>query len=263
MMKNSESKHDCKLIVANWKMNHRRSEASIFATKMKSWLAECPIAGLDSVEAVVCPPFTLLAQLSKDFANFHNLSTGAQDVSFAEDGAYTGDISAAMVEDCGADYAILGHSERRIYHNESDAIINAKAKLAQNHGLTPIICVGESEEERTNGNFLQIVADQINAVTNGLREDFVIAYEPIWAIGSGKIPTLESIAEMHLYIKGLLSKCGFGAIKIIYGGSVKPNNSREIMMTQGVDGVLVGGASLLAEDFIAIILAAESVGDYF
>jgi triosephosphate isomerase len=211
-------------------------------------------------EIMVCPPATLLAQARWALTG-SNILLGAQDCHPLPSGAHTGDLSAEMLADAGATAVIVGHSERRKDHGETDALVNAKARAALRAGLTAIICVGETEEQRDQGNTLDIVRHQIEgSVPEGAGgSNIVIAYEPVWAIGSGVTPTPADIAEVHGFIRSelgrLLGKAEIGALRILYGGSVKPANASELLFVPDVDGALVGGASLTVSDFYAILSA--------
>ena len=228
------------LIAGNWKMNGRLGDAERIAAPLAG-----PAAGL-SCELLVCPPATLLAAVAQRLAGTA-VAVGAQDCHAAPDGAHTGDLSAAMLRDAGATWVILGHSERRADHGETDAAVRAKAAAAQAAGLAPIVCVGETESERLAGTHLHVVRRQ---VSGSLPDGFsgVIAYEPVWAIGSGRTPTLDQVAEMHAAIRDLVGP----GVRILYGGSVKPANAAELLAVPEVGGALVGGASLKAGDFLAI-----------
>jgi triosephosphate isomerase len=243
------------LIVGNWKMNGTLAHADHFAAELLASLSVMPIAGS---RLVVCPPATLLADLSVLFAG-SDIEVGAQDCHAAEAGAHTGDISAAMLADCGASYVIVGHSERRTDHGETDARVAAKAKAAIEAGLIAIICVGETAAEREQGQTLDVVARQIrHSVPEGAtKETCAIAYEPVWAIGSGKIPSLAEIATVHAHLAACVAaqSPAMAGAKLLYGGSVKPGNAAEIRAIDGVDGCLIGGASLNAADFLAIARA--------
>ncbi|OEO29490.1 triose-phosphate isomerase [Devosia insulae DS-56] len=208
---------------------------------------------------VLCPPATLLERLN-DLASPAGIVTGGQDCHSAASGAHTGDISAQMLADAGAQYVIVGHSERRTNHGETDALVQQKALAAHASGLVPIICVGETEAERDAGGAVAVVIGQLEGSVpdDWSGHDIVIAYEPVWAIGTGRTPTSADIAEMHNAIREQL-KSRFGergaAVRILYGGSMKPSNASEILRIANVNGGLVGGASLLANDFHAIISA--------
>lgn len=244
-----------KIIAGNWKMYGARSMAEALCREVVGCAD-----GLD-VQVVICPPAVLLAQVSALLAGSKHVKSGGQTCHTQAEGAYTGDISAAMVKDAGATYVILGHSERRRDHFETDSAIRQAAALALQTGLIPIICVGESEDERKSGKALDVVGQQVRDClpeAAGIH-DFVLAYEPVWAIGSGATPTTDDIAAMHAHILSVASeRTGKekAAIPTLYGGSVKAANAREIMQTAGVSGVLVGGASLKADEFCRIISAA-------
>jgi triosephosphate isomerase len=204
-------------------------------------------------DVAVCPPLTLLA-LAATHLKGAVLGLGAQDVTPGGDGAHTGDVNAAMLADAGAAYVIVGHSERRADHGESDASVKTKAEAALAAGLTPIICVGESLENRKAGQAGEVVRAQVLAsVPAGAGARIAVAYEPIWAIGTGLTPTISEIAEIHSLIRQTLPDSA--GVRLLYGGSVKPANAAEIFTAADVDGALVGGASLKAVDFAAIIAA--------
>ena len=242
------------LIVGNWKMNGRRDDAARVAASLRG-----PAAAL-SCDLVVCPPATLLVALAERLAGAP-VALGAQDCHAAADGAHTGDLSAAMLREAGATWVILGHSERRANHAETDAMVRAKTVAAQAAGLTPIVCVGETEAARQAGHHLAMVRRQLAA---SLPDGFagVVAYEPIWAIGSGRTPAAAEVAEMHGAIRAVL-RARFGAaaaaMRILYGGSVKPDNAAALLAVAEVGGALVGGASLVAADFLAIARAAPAL----
>ena len=216
-----------------------------------------------AVDLLLCPPATLLHRMAELTAS-SPIAVGGQDCHSAASGAHTGDISAEMLLDAGARAVILGHSERRTDHEESSEIVRTKARSAQAIGLTAVICLGESLSQRDSANTLDIIAGQLAASLpdNSTAENLVIAYEPIWAIGTGKVPTLAQIGEVHDFIRTRLER-RFGAgvgrgTRILYGGSVKPDNASEIFRVPNVDGALVGGASLKAADFSPIIKALEA-----
>jgi triosephosphate isomerase len=235
-----------KLIAGNWKMNGLAADSRERAEKLAA-AAKNP-----AFQMVLCPPATLLAQMA--WALKGAIPLGGQDCHAKESGAFTGDISASMLKDAGCAYVITGHSERRQYHKETDAEVAAKTKAAHAAGLIVIVCVGETDAERTAGRAEEIVATQLKgSIPEGSTpQNTVIAYEPVWAIGTGKVASPEDVKSMHAFIRG---KVGAG-FKLLYGGSVKASNAREILHTPNVDGVLVGGASLKAEEFIAIAEAA-------
>ena len=243
------------LLAGNWKMNGlRASLAEIRA--LNRGLAETPPRG----DILVCPPATLIAEAAKA-AEGGPVAIGGQDCHPLASGAFTGDISAEMLRDAGATAVIVGHSERRLYHGEVDSMIAAKVKAAHRAGLTAILCVGENEAQRKQGRATEVVAAQLQASVPAEMAvtDLVVAYEPIWAIGTGKTPRALEIAQMHGAVRALLT-ARFGSegadIRILYGGSVKPENAAEILSVPNVDGALIGGASVKAADFLAIIRAA-------
>jgi triosephosphate isomerase len=221
---------------------------------LKERLAQKPVPEAD---IMVCPPATLLAQ-ARYFLTGSEIKLGAQDCHTLPSGPHTGDISAEMLADAGAEAVIVGHSERRADHGETDALVNAKASAAHRAGLTAIICIGETERERREGATLEVVRRQLQAsLPRASRAaNTVIAYEPVWAIGSGLTPTPADVAEVHAYIRGelglVLGEEEARGLRILYGGSVKPANASELLFVPGVDGALVGGASLKAADFYAI-----------
>ena len=241
-----------KLIAGNWKMNTSRDEAKTLAKT----LADLNKTASDKFEMIVCPPSIWLTDIV-DAANGSALAVGSQDIHEKEKGAFTGNISATMLKDAGVKYAIVGHSERRQYHKESNALIKSKAEAAIASGLIPIICVGEVEAER-NANAQETVVGQQLAESLPSSGTYVIAYEPVWAIGTGKTATPEDVRAMHEFIRAELAKAVDQAdqVAILYGGSVKSSNAAEILATANVDGVLVGGASLDANEFQAIAKAA-------
>jgi triosephosphate isomerase len=213
------------------------------------------VAGtLPKVELMVCPPATLIASFAAA-ARGTPVLIGGQDCHALASGAYTGDISAEMLKDAGASAVIVGHSERRQYHHETDAEVRAKAEAARRAGLMPIVCLGETRPQREAGHALDVVGRQLQGSLADGASDFVVAYEPVWAIGTGLTPTPADVGEMHRLIREhLVSR--YGAVgqgtRILYGGSVNPKNASELLAVDNVDGALVGGASLKAEDFLAI-----------
>ena len=240
-----------KLAAGNWKMNGTGDSLG----EIRALAAAHPSPACD---VLICPPATLLSRLSD--AAGDAIATGGQDCHANASGAHTGDTSAEMIADAGGSYVIVGHSERRTDHGETDAVVRAKAEAAWRAGLIAIVCVGETLEEREAGQTLAIVGGQVaGSVPDGATAaNTVVAYEPVWAIGTGKVPTLDEIAEVHDDIRARL-KDRFGAeadgMRLLYGGSVKPSNADEIFRVSNVDGALVGGASLKAEDFGGIIAA--------
>lgn len=244
-----------KLVVANWKMNGSTS----FASSITSDLISEKVADLN-VGAVLCPPFPYL-QAVKSFLEESGLDVGAQDVSSQASGAYTGEVSADMLVELGAKWVIIGHSERRAYHNETDELVVAKTRMALSAGLTPICCVGETLDQRNADKTEEVVGAQINALVEafsatGQISDLVIAYEPVWAIGTGMTATPDQAQGVHKFIRGLLGEAG-ASVSILYGGSVKPGNAAELFGQPDIDGGLIGGASLVSQDFIEICRAAD------
>ncbi|TPE47387.1 triose-phosphate isomerase [Amaricoccus solimangrovi] len=239
-----------KLIAGNWKMHGRASSLAVLETLVDKHLDP-------ACDVLVCPPATLIARLAG-----RGVDIGGQDCHWEELGAHTGDIAAEMLADAGAKAVILGHSERRADHGETDAMVARKTLAAWRAGLVAVVCVGETEAERDAGQTLASIAAQLagSIPEEATAENLVIAYEPVWAIGTGRTPTLAQIGEVHDFIReSLETRFGNGAargIRLLYGGSVKPGNAAEIFGVDNVDGALVGGASLKAEDFGAIIAAA-------
>ena len=243
-----------RLAAGNWKMNGTAESLDEARTLASGFpLPDCDI--------LICPPATLLSRMA-DIATGTAVAVGAQDCHTNPSGAHTGDISAAMIADAGGTYVIVGHSERRADHGESDAEICAKAMAVWSAGLAAIICVGETLQEREAGRTIEVVRGQLDgSVPDGATgQNTIIAYEPVWAIGTGKVPTLGEIAEVHEDIRKELT-ARFGAeaheIRLLYGGSVKPSNAHEIFGVPNVDGALVGGASLKADDFGMIVAELE------
>ncbi|MGR3723956.1 triose-phosphate isomerase [Abyssibius alkaniclasticus] len=239
------------LVAGNWKMNGTRAAlGELAALKAAIGTPECDV--------LLCPPATLLAAMA---AESGPIMVGGQDCHVAANGAHTGDISAEMLADAGAKAVILGHSERRADHWETSAQVSAKAQAAWRAGLLAVVCVGETEAQRQAGAALETVGEQLAAsLPDGIgAANLVVAYEPVWAIGTGLVPTLADIGEMHAFMRGQLTS-RFGAdiaqgVRLLYGGSVKPANAAEIFGVTDVDGALVGGASLKAADFAPIIAA--------
>ena len=243
------------LIAGNWKMNGLRASLDELTA-----LADMLIAGeAPRAVVVICPPATILAAVASQGAT-SGILAGGQDCHPDASGAHTGDIAAGMLADAGAQYVIVGHSERRADHGETDDIVRAKAEAAMGAGLKPIICVGETEAERDGGRAESVVAAQLagSIPDAASQHDVIVAYEPVWAIGTGRTPANEDIAGMHDAIRRQLVD-RFGdrgqSIHILYGGSLKPQNARDILAIENVNGGLVGGASLLAKDFATIISA--------
>jgi triosephosphate isomerase len=244
-----------RLAAGNWKMNG----LSASLDEVKALLAAHPDPSCDML---LCPPATLIAQMAWH-ARGSSLKVGGQDCHPKASGAHTGDVSAEMLKDAGASHVILGHSERRADHGEADALVRAKAEAAVAAGLIAIVCVGETEAERDAGKTLAVVGTQLQgSVPDGATaENTVVAYEPVWAIGTGRTPTNTQIGEVHDFLRAeLTARFGTGAagFRLLYGGSVKPSNAQEIFAIRNVDGALVGGASLKAADFGAIVAALDA-----
>jgi len=246
------------IIAGNWKMHKTIGEAIELVNGLKRELYD-----VTEADIVVCPVYTALADVSEAL-EASNIAVGAQDMFWEEQGAFTGEISAAMIKDTGAKYVIIGHSERRQYFNETNETVNKRAKAALATGLTPIICVGETLEQREANKTLDVIKDHIQGGLSGFsKEDLlkcVIAYEPVWAIGTGKTATPEQAQEVHAYIRGLLAELfdqsTADAVRIQYGGSVKPENVTALMAQADIDGGLVGGASLKVDLFTQIVRKA-------
>jgi triosephosphate isomerase len=236
------------LVAGNWKMNGLAASIS----QLKAVIAGAKV--LPRVDLMVCPPATLIASFAAA-ARGTSVLIGGQDCHALVSGAYTGDISAEMLKDAGASAVIVGHSERRQYHRETDAEVRTKAEAARRAGLMPIVCVGETRPQREAGHALDVVGTQLQGSLPNGAADFVVAYEPIWAIGTGLTPAPADVGEMHRSIREhLVARYGAGGLgaRILYGGSVNPKNAAELLAVENVDGALVGGASLKADDFLAI-----------
>ncbi len=244
-----------KLAAGNWKMNGTMASLA----EVTALLEAHP---KPACEMLLCPPATLISAMAAA-AKGTALKVGAQDCHAKPQGAHTGDISVAMLRDAGATHVIVGHSERRTDHGETDALVRAKAEAAIDAGLVAIVCIGETEAERDAGRTLAVIGSQIDGSVPGgaSATNLVIAYEPVWAIGTGRTPTLAEIAEVHSFLRGRLRGL-IGAeaekMRILYGGSVKPSNATDIFAVPHVDGALVGGASLKAADFGAIVAALSA-----
>jgi triosephosphate isomerase (TIM) len=244
-----------KLIAGNWKMNGLRADGLALARDLAARAAR----GAPKCELLICPPATLLVEIAALLAG-NPIALGGQDCHPDPKGAHTGDISAPMLKDAGCAYVILGHSERRQNHHESDALVRAKVAAAQGAGLIPIVCVGETAAQRDAGETLTVVGGQIGGSLPDIAGpgQIAIAYEPIWAIGTGRTPKPAEIAEVHGFIRTALSRhvSNPEAVRILYGGSVNAKNAAQILPIANVDGALVGGASLEAESFWTIAQAA-------
>lgn len=248
-----------KVIAGNWKMHNDLSESQNLISKLTSGLSGKKF----NCDIIICPPFTSLSEASS-LVKDTPVKLGAQNMYFQESGAYTGEISAKMLKSVGCEYVILGHSERRTIFKESDSLINEKIKAALKAGLKPIFCIGETLEERENGKEKDVLRAQLSGGLNQISLDemkqIIIAYEPVWAIGTGKTATPAQAEEMHEYIRNYIRDDftpGIAENQIIqYGGSVKPDNASELLSQQDIDGALVGGACLKADSFISIIESA-------
>ena len=248
------------IIAANWKMNIGPKEAKEFLAALKNELCECTAA----VDKVIVPPFVTIPAVMDTLNGCKCIGVGAQDVSDRDNGAFTGEISTTMLNELGCTYVVLGHSERRQYHGETNAYINKKIKKALAAGIIPIYCIGETLEQREGGQLESVLKSQVVEGLEGLTADevagIVIAYEPVWAIGTGKTASAADAQAAHAFIRGVLADT-FGAeaadkVRLQYGGSVKPDNAAELMSQPDIDGALVGGAALKAASFAAIIKAA-------
>ena len=246
------------LIAGNWKMNTDRASAVALAKSIAEQARQAPYADL-----LVCPPFAYLLPVAEALSG-SRVAVGAQNVYHEKNGAFTGEISTAMLQDVGATYVILGHSERRHILGETDAVVNEKTLASLAAGLVPVVCVGETLQEREAGSTAKVIQRQFEGslagVTEQQIEQVVIAYEPVWAIGTGKVASPGQAEEVHADLRRLLAKRYnadvAGRVRILYGGSVKPDNAAEILSQENVDGALVGGASLKVADFLGIAAAA-------
>lgn len=239
-----------KIVAANWKMNGTYELATTMtsALKLQSYALD--------IKIILCPAFTLLAFFAAKLKHNHDIALGAQDVSTQAFGAYTGEVSAKMLKEVGCKYVIIGHSERRRHHQETDEIIFEKMKQATENGLIPIVCVGESLEERQGELTEQVLASQLEMILKHYNENFILAYEPVWAIGTGLAATPKEIEQTHGFLRKKLYNCS--TVPILYGGSVNAANAAAILATADVDGVLVGGASLKVDEMIEICKAAHA-----
>ena len=250
-----------KLIAGNWKMNKTSADAVALVGDLVA-----AVGRQTDVEVVVCPPFTSLEAVAKAIDG-STLKLGAQNMHPEASGAFTGEVSAPMLRALFATHVILGHSERRAYFAETDAFINKKVLAALKHQLRPILCVGETLAERESGSTLKVVQTQLEAGLDGVSKELapsvVIAYEPVWAIGTGKVATTEQAQEVHAFIRGLLTKLFTEPVaqkvRILYGGSMKPSNAPELLAQKDIDGGLIGGASLEARSFVELVTAAAAV----
>lgn len=243
------------IIAGNWKMNKNITESIELANSIKRSLYD-----VEEIEIVLCPPFTSLSDVNEIIME-SNIALGGQDVYWEKEGAFTGEISGGMLKNVGCSYCIVGHSERRQFFGETNETVNKKAKALLKEGLKPIVCVGEKLEERKANKTFEVIKDHVvNSLAALTKEDMknvVIAYEPVWAIGTGVNATKEQAQEVHKYIRGLLKEMfdedTAKGVRIQYGGSVKPENIKELISQEDVDGALVGGASLKSDSFNAIV----------
>lgn len=250
------------IIAGNWKMHKTIPEAMELVNGLKRELAD-----IESVDIVVIPPYTALTEIS-DMITGSNIELGAQDVYWEGEGAFTGEISPVMLKDAGVKYVIIGHSERRAYFHETNETVNKKVKAALSAGLIPIMCVGEKLEEREKGITFEVVKGHVDEGLKGLSKDdalkVIIAYEPVWAIGTGKNAAPEQAEDVHRYIRKLLGELydedAADDIRIQYGGSVKPDNIKDLINQDDIDGALVGGASLKIEQFVPIVRESAKKG---
>lgn len=251
------------LIAGNWKMNCSPSETQSLIGELQDVMVEVK----DHVQVLICPPFVSLTTAAEALKRLSTIELGAQNVHFQPNGAFTGEISTEMLNEIGCNFVILGHSERREYFAETDEIINKKIVRALEAGLRPILCVGEKLNERKESRHFDVVKNQLNRslanVPFNRMRNIVIAYEPVWAIGTGETATPDQAQEVHAFIRAeldsLYGASVAGGVQILYGGSLKPDNAKEILSKPDVDGGLIGGASLKASSFTAIVSAANSI----
>jgi triosephosphate isomerase len=240
------------IVAGNWKMHNTVQESVVLSKEIKEGAA-----GFNNTEVVLAPPFTALSSVFTIIKD-SNILLASQNIFYEDKGAYTGEIAPGMLKDVGCTYAIIGHSERRKYFNERDEDVNLKTKKALAAGLKPIVCVGETEEERVKGITEFVIGIQVKKALYGINSlnDIVIAYEPVWAIGTGKVATPIEAEEVHRFIRGVLSEVyssPSSGVRILYGGSVTPENINELIDMEDIDGALVGGASLKPDTFLGII----------
>ena len=246
------------IIAGNWKLNKTIDEAIELVTLLKRDLSD-----VSEVDIVVCPVTTALSAIN-DVVLESNIEMGAQNLYWEDSGAFTGEVSAPLIKDAGCKYVIIGHSERRQYFGETNETVNKKIKAALAAGLLPIVCVGEVLEERESGKTFDVVRSQVTESLAGFSVDelarLVVAYEPVWAIGTGKTATPEQAQEVHKFIRGIIAEIGndevAAGLRLQYGGSVKPDNVKELMSQEDIDGALVGGASLKPDSFVALVKGA-------
>ncbi len=241
-----------KIAAGNWKMHKTLTEGQGLAQEIRT-MADTEIVG--DVELLIFPPFIHLQILAKQMEGSH-VKVGAQNINQAEQGAFTGEISASMLTSIGVQYTLVGHSERRQYYNETNEICSAKIKTALSHQITPVFCIGETLEERENNAHFTVIENQLKALIGADLSKCILAYEPVWAIGTGKTASSTQANEMHIHIRkvlsNLFSEAQAQAVSILYGGSVKPDNAQELFSQSDIDGALIGGAALQSRDFINI-----------
>jgi triosephosphate isomerase len=253
-----------KIVAANWKMNMTQAESTRYVESLLLDLGD-----IADVEVVIVPPFTAIAKVTESLGKAQNIKLGAQNMHWEKNGAFTGEISAALLRDLFVRYVVLGHSERRTLFGETDEIVNLKVRAAHEATLRPIVCIGETLEQRDKGNVEKILAIQLRGSLKGLEakelQETVVAYEPVWAIGTGRNATPAQAQEAHAFVRHTLREMSDEAtadrIRIQYGGSVKPDNARELMLQPDIDGALVGGASLDPRSFAQIVNAAREEGE--
>src|SRR6202040_3858872 len=249
-----------KIVAANWKMNMTQAESARFVESLLLDLGD-----IADIEVVIVPPFTAIAKVTESLGKAQNIKVGAQNMHWEKNGAFTGEISAALLRDLFVRYVILGHSERRMLFGETDEIVNRKVRAAHEATLRPIVCIGETLEQRQRGNVEKILSIQLRSSLADLNEkelqETVIAYEPVWAIGTGRVATPDQAQEAHAFIRHTLSEMSDEStahrIRIQYGGSVKPENAPDLIIQPDVDGALAGGASLEPRSFAEIVKAAR------
>jgi triosephosphate isomerase len=249
-----------KIVAANWKMNMTQAESARFVESLLLDLGD-----IADVEVVIIPPFTAIAKVTESLGKAQNIKVGAQNMHWERNGPFTGEISAALLRDLFVRYVVLGHSERRTLFGETDEVVNLKVRAAHEATLRPIVCVGETLEQRDRGNVKKILSIQLRGSLEGLSakelQETVIAYEPVWAIGTGRNATPDQAQEAHVFFRHTLREMSDEAtaerIRIQYGGSVKPDNARDLMSQPDIDGALVGGASLDPRSFAQIVLSAR------
>jgi triosephosphate isomerase len=249
-----------KIVAANWKMNMTQAESARF---VESFLRD--MGDITDVDVVIIPPFTAIAKVSEALGKAHNIKVGAQNMFWEKSGAFTGEISAPLLRDLSVHYVVLGHSERRTLFGETDEMVNRKVRAALDGKLRPIVCVGETLEQRDKGNVEKILSTQLRGSLAGLEpkelQECVVAYEPVWAIGTGRNATPQQAQDAHAFIRRTLREMADDTtaerVRIQYGGSVKPENARELMSQADIDGALVGGASLDPRSFAQIVKAAQ------